>query len=316
MKCPYCGEKISNDIKYCSNCGQEVISSSIEENKVLEYWNSVDKQNSRIDEYDREIENKIKEEQKKNTKKFVSRIWILLLIVVAIIYGLILRPSLQYNKALSLMQKGNYKEARNLFESLKSYKTSEQELEKCDDALTQMKYENAVTLFESGDIETAMSEFNELEDYSDSEDYYTNCEMYYINQANEFETVTFGKFEGEDIKWIVLKKTDSEVLLITESYIANEYFDTNHYYDDYNDKWVYYSWSKSTLREWLNGEFMNSFNNAELQRICESSLLTDEFETENYEGFSADEIVVDTVDRVYIPAIEDVWTYSLYTSAL
>lgn len=316
MKCPYCENTIPDNVQYCPDCGQELLKKETVDGKMTEYWNSVDAQNSRAHEYNKKLENEIQKAQKKRRQKYICAVVALLMIAATTAYFLLVKPSQQYNKALSLMQEGNYNEAHDLFASLKTYKTSEQELEKCNAALTQLKYENAVALFKSGDIETAMADFHDLKDYSDSEYYYNICEIESINQASVFDTVTFGKFNDEDLKWIILNKTNSEALLIAESYISEASLDANQTHDDYNDKWYYHFWSTSSLREWLNGDFLKSFTSSELERICETNLSTDEYETENYDGWGEEEIVVDTVDRVYIPTIEDVYTYSLYTDSV
>lgn len=316
MKCPYCNNEIASTQDFCPHCGQSVKDTVDNHGSTSSYWASVEKEKSRDEKIRVDAENEILEKQKNKRKTFIAVLSAIGIIGLIIYYVTIIHPNQQYNKALSFMQEGNYTEAVALFESLGDYKTSLEELQKCNDALTQIKYENAVEVFENGDLANAMYEFHELGDYLDSEHYYSICEIESINQAKEFDIVTFGKFDGADLRWIVLRKTDGKALLITESYITSKFFDANRYHDDYEDRWVYHFWSNSSLREWLNGEFLNSFTDAELERICETNLSTDEYETENYDGWGEEEIVVNTIDRVYIPTIEDVFTYSLYTESV
>ena len=316
MKCPYCNNEVTNTQDYCPNCGQAIKSASEKNSSTSSYWNSVGKEKSRDEKIRIDVERQITQNQNKKKRTTIAILVVLCIIGLGIFYATVIHPNQQYNTALSLMQEEKYDEARGIFESLGNYKTSEQELQKCNESFTQLKYENAVTLFENGDITTAMVEFHDLADYSDSERYYSICEIESINQAQINDKVTFGKFEGEDLRWIVLEKTDDKALLITESYIANMQLDANRYHDDYNDRWIYHFWSSSSLREWLNGEFLTSFTNTELERICEADLSTDEYETENYDGWGEEEIVVNTTDRVYIPTIEDVFAYSLYTDSV
>lgn len=316
MKCPYCNNEVTTAQDYCPHCGQIVKSTSPKSGATSSYWDSVEKEKLRDEKIRVNVERQIINKQNKKKRTTFGILAVLSIIGLSIFYTTVIRPNQQYDTALSLMKEERYDEARRIFETLGKYKTSEQELQKCNEALTQLKYKNAVMLFESGDIANAMVQFRDLANYSDSEHYYSICEIENINQAKINDRVTFGKFEGEDLRWIVLEKTNDKALLITESYIANMKFDANRYYNDYNDRWTYHFWSNSSLRKWLNGEFLKSFNNTELERICEIDLSTDEYETENYDGWGEEEIVVNTTDRVYIPTIEDVFAYSLYTDSV
>lgn len=316
MKCPYCNNEIASTQDFCPHCGQSVKNTVENHGSTSSYWTSIEEEQSRDEKVRVNAENEILEKQKNKRRTFIAVLSVIGIIGLIIYYVTIIHPNQQYNKALSFMQEGNYTEAVSLFESLGDYKTSLEELQKCNDAITQIKYENAVEIFESGDLTNAMYEFHELGDYSDSERYYAICEIENINQAKVFDTVTYGKFEDEDLRWIVLEKTDDKVLLITKSYIANMQLDANRYHDDYNDRWIYHFWSNSSLRDWLNGDFLTAFTNTELERICETDLSTNEYETENYNGWDEEEIVANTIDRVYIPTIEDVFAYSLYADSV
>lgn len=60
----------------------------------------------------------------------------------------------------------------------------------------------------------------------------------------ERKTLTFGQYAGEPIKWIVLEEDADEILLLSEKILdAKEFHSEN----------TKISWSKSTLRSWLNG---------------------------------------------------------------
>lgn len=70
-------------------------------------------------------------------------------------------------------------------------------------------------------------------------------------------TVKLGKLYGEPIVWNVAEKfPDGTLLLVTKDCIAYMPFD-----DDSN------SWDTSTLREWLNNDFLAEFSDAELIRM-------------------------------------------------
>ena len=91
-----------------------------------------------------------------------------------------------------------------------------------------------------------------------------------FNRVQYFDrTVTFGRFEQdgildngpEAIEWYVIEKTDEYILLLSKYALA-----TVQYTDDY----FIYSFEESTLYNWLNTEFLESFNDdehAEMLRI-------------------------------------------------
>ena len=91
-----------------------------------------------------------------------------------------------------------------------------------------------------------------------------------FNRVRYFDkTVAFGRFEQdgimengpEAIEWYVIEETDEYILLLSKYALA-----TVQYTDDY----FIYSFEESTLYNWLNTEFLESFNDdehAEMLRI-------------------------------------------------
>ena len=81
----------------------------------------------------------------------------------------------------------------------------------------------------------------------------------YDNSAmsDSFDYITFGKYEQdnnesngkEDIEWIVLKKEGNNLYLLSKYVIDNL---------PYEDEYSFRSWEESTLRKWLNEEFLNA----------------------------------------------------------
>ena len=72
----------------------------------------------------------------------------------------------------------------------------------------------------------------------------------------------FGRYGGEEIEWRVLDVRDGRALLVTEKVI-----DRRPYHSAGGD----ITWSKCSLRAWLNGEFLDSaFDASERSRIAET----------------------------------------------
>lgn len=74
--------------------------------------------------------------------------------------------------------------------------------------------------------------------------------------------IYYGSYKGEPIKWRVLKQDKEALLLITENIIESIPYNTGEKEET--------TWEKSSLRKWLNGEFLNStFTNEEKADIID-----------------------------------------------
>ena len=85
--------------------------------------------------------------------------------------------------------------------------------------------------------------------------------------SDSFDYITFGKYEQdnnesngkEDIEWIVLKKDGNKLYLLSKYALDNLPYDKNY---------SYRSWEESTLRKWLNEDFLNvAFDEKEKKAI-------------------------------------------------
>ena len=148
-----------------------------------------------------------------------------------------------------------------------------------------------------------------------------------------FETVAFGHYEqdgdlengSEPIQWLVLERDGDEALLISRDILdAREYyclsqtpeeraavkqpsisllealFGTNQAKEEPDNA----PWSVSTLRLWLNGEFLNAaFTASERTAILESATEPEDNPRYNTPGGDA------VTDRIRLPGIGDIQTY-------
>ena len=83
--------------------------------------------------------------------------------VLALIYGIVVVPSIKYNEALELVENKNYDEAIAIFEELGDYSDSA-------DMICEAKYKKAEELMSNKKFDVALEIFNELGNYSDSKD--------------------------------------------------------------------------------------------------------------------------------------------------
>ena len=120
------------------------------------------------------------EEKAKKRKRMLGMICVaaILCIIAAIIAVKVVIPNGKYNKAVALMESGDYKEAIILFQELGSYKDSTEKAKTAQDAWNQEEeekqkasdYTKAESLFKEGQYEEALSLYTKLGDYNDSID--------------------------------------------------------------------------------------------------------------------------------------------------
>ncbi|MCL2634966.1 MAG: DUF6273 domain-containing protein [Oscillospiraceae bacterium] len=127
--------------------------------------------------------------------------------------------------------------------------------------------------------------------------------------------IQFGEYD-----WRILEVRDDRILIITDKIISKRNY---YYYPDYSeDFWfdnsismeeqynrVGSDWSKSDIREWLNDNFYNSFNQADRQRIFRTKVTTGD----NLIYHRPGEFIVpgglDTIDHIFLLSIEEVLKY-------
>lgn len=305
MICPYCKKEIPDSSMFCDGCGQEIKHNSDNKQETDRFW---EKENI---EKQKEVQ-RVRQEQEEAARKRKSRgrAVIVSLVVLAafaalIYYSVVIVPMNQYQEAQVLLQDGKYQEALSVFNSLGSdYEDSAKFIQECEAGITENNYLAAIETYNSNDYSSALRQFKNLSDYKDSNKYIANCEVELLSIANENDTVQFGNYT-----WIVLEKTSTDILLVSESYVdkrlANEYTGSSKY-------GKYRCWSQSTLRSWLNGGFISeSFSSDEKALLKTNKITTPEYNVDDYDGWSAQRIDVTTEDKVYIPSIADVEKYNI-----
>ena len=229
---------------------------------------------------------------------------------------MVIVPDNKYKKATKLFEDGSYSEAKVLFEGLENYKDSADWHTKCDQKITEIAYESAVNKFNSGDYNGALEDFNSLGDYSNSGDYIGQCELLIASGASVGENIVLGNYGSDKnpIEWTVLERNDSDLLLISRYYVTSKVAngDQSLEYSDDRDSHDYHCWSQSTLREWLNNEFIKtSFSESQIMHLMTNIINTEEYSVDDYDGWNEEEITVTTEDKVYIPSKADVEYYNL-----
>ncbi len=178
-----------------------------------------------------------------------------------IVLATVIIPKEKYNKAMRLIDAGDYEPAYALLEEIGN-----------SEAIASNKYDRAMELIDSGDYEPAYMLLDGLE-YKDSnaklQSIHAEYEVTQLAKANVGDIVVFGAYEQdndtsngkEEIEWRVLAKENNKVLVISEKALDCQ---------PYNSSYTDITWESCTLRKWLNGTFLNAAFSAEEQAIIQS----------------------------------------------
>lgn len=202
IKCPECGQEISDKAARCIHCGIDLKSTQIQTKICAECGkeNSVDateciycgcpfeeKEESPIVEVREPISvQKVFVEQPKDNKKKivfpVIALFAVLLIGFCIYNAKVIKPKNTYNEAMELLEKGKYEEADKLLDTIKNYNDVETVQE-------QLKYESY-----------AYSAINSLKQYLKNPDSYQPYEIvFYASMGTEEDSKN--ESESEDEKY-------------------------------------------------------------------------------------------------------------------
>ena len=225
-------------------------------------------------------------------------------------------PTSHYNKAVALMDSGDYEAAITAFEAMDGYKNSVEQIEACQTAIKDNDYAAAVALMESGDYEAAIAAFEAMDGYKDSADQVEQCsEIITQNKIAGFanasvgDTIVYGSYEQdnnfsngqEDIEWIVLAKEGNQILVISKYALDCQ---------QYNASRTGVTWETCSLRTWLNGTFLNeAFSSEEAAMIATTTVTADK--NPNYSTNAGN----NTQDQVFLLSITEVEKYFSSDSA-
>ena len=109
------------------------------------------------------------------------------------------------------------------------------------------------------------------------------------------DTVYFGDYnyggEKQPIRWRVLKRDGDDLFLMAEQAVGRKL---------YHDKDEDVTWETCTLRQWLNNDFYNeAFSEAEKQAIKYTIVINEDNPVYGTDGGN------DTIDKVYIPSVQE-----------
>ena len=212
-------------------------------------------------------------------------------------------PNNQYNSAVALKEAGNYEEAINVFEAMNGYKDSAEQIEECEIGILENKYKAAMEVKDAGNYEEAITAFKVIDGYKDSAEQIEACEIQLMKDSQAGSTVRFGSYEqdgnasnGQElVEWRVLERQGSQLLLVSE-YALN--------CESYNETSSKVTWEKSTIRAWLNGEFLSIVFSEGEQGYIKTNTVPAHKNPRYYTNPGSA-----TEDRVFLLSIEEVEKY-------
>lgn len=179
-----------------------------------------------------------------------------------------------YCTASAALERGDYQEAWEQFESLNGYKDSEIMAESAKDKA----YQEGLGFLEDGDYDKAYDQFTILGDYSNAASRADEAKK--LSNEHPFskpvgELVEFGTFEqdgnasngSEDIQWRILAREENRVLVLSDKVIDYRAYDSR--------KLPETTFHTSELYAYLNHDFRDAaFNESEKTFVDEITILS------------------------------------------
>ncbi len=266
--------------------------------------------NSFLNETDCKVEELFRKQKKKEKGIILLAIFVLICISIAVCFYYIVLPKIEYSDncrkyktACNMIDNGEYDSAIRKFRELNGFKESEDMINKADylkacELLENKEYDKAIEIFtnlqqnekyedakekkkealyqKAGDLldksqySDAKSIYIKLGNYKETKDKLFECNVGEIKNVNVGEYVDFGNY-NKSTRWYVLKKDETGILVISVQAIDNGEFD-----EEGNNVW-----KDSTIREWLNGEYLNEAFSDKERKMIRKTTVSNSFTNEN-----------------------------------
>ena len=206
------------------------------------------------------------EKAKKKAKKIaiIAAPIVCVCIVFVIVLTTVIIPKQKCNKALDMIESGDYEAGYAILEELGENET-----------IQSNKYDRAVKCIETGEYQAACILLDGLE-YKDSTEKLQSIKPLLLAKAKPGDTVFLGTYEQdnntsngkEDIAWLVLEVKDGKALVVSKYALDCKQYNTSN---------TIVTWETCTLRKWLNNDFINAaFSSYEKAMIPTVTVSADE----------------------------------------
>lgn len=201
----------------------------------------------------------------------------------------------KYNRAIALLSAEQYDEAYALLNEVgKDERISESRYNRAVELAEQQDYVGAFVLLKGLDRADAQAKLEEI---------IPLCGDELLQVAEVGDIVFFGAYEQdnntdngkEGIAWLVLAKEDNRILVISDKALDCR---------PYNTSKGNITWETCSLRQWLNGTFLNTaFSSAEQAMIADTNVSADNNPKYSTNSGNA------TTDKVFLLSIDEVNRY-------
>ena len=164
-----------------------------------------------------------------------------------------------YDAALNLLKSEKYDEATKAFTKLGDHRDSKTKVEEIRITVLDKKYNEAEKLFNDGKYAEAINIYSTLGGHKDSK---LRIEQI-SNRLGDGDVLYFGTYNDKPIAWKIMKTESNKMLLLAEKPIAQKPF---------TDDIKKITWETSSLRSWLNDEFINSFSIEQQNQIISTTI--------------------------------------------
>ena len=221
--------------------------------------------------------------EKKATRKRVIKFGVVALCIVVIMVGATTSHA-KYYLANAYKITGSYNSAIKVYKKLGAYKDSKESLIEC-------QYLNGLDLESEGDFKSAEKAFSTAGFYKDSEVRKVEMEKLILINSKVGKTVTIGNYD-----WEILDYQKNQALLMMKSALPGK---------AYHDKSEAVTWENSTLRKWLNTDFLKeTFSMTEQKNIMLSNIENSDNAVYGTDGGN------DTQDYIFLLSMKEVEKYN------
>jgi len=189
-------------------------------------------------------------EKKATVKRILNNGLLIILLLAVIIFSATSHAKYYYANVCKLT--GSYEAAIKTYKKLGAYKD-------CRERLTETRYQYGVQAEKDKNYALAQKEFTAAGDYKDSVDRAVSMEKALIGKSKPGAVIRIGKYN-----WILLDTVNNNALLIKKAAVTGKPYQINA---------GAVTWETSSLRQWLNSEFLDTnFTAAERQQIVQSNV--------------------------------------------
>ncbi|WP_313134844.1 DUF6273 domain-containing protein [Anaerocolumna sp.] len=221
-------------------------------------------------------------EKKAGRRKITNNV-VVVLAIIAIFFG-VKSAHTKYYLANVLQLTGSYNQAIKVYKRIGGFKDSKEKMTEC-------RYQKGLEAMEEEDYKNAKKAFEAAGDYKDSDQKKVDMEKLFIKNSEIGDTINIG-----ENKWRILEIQDNKALLLKDLAISGMAYNTNS-----GDV----TWEQSTLRNWLNSEFLDeNFTKAEKDNIILATVKNSDNPVYGTSGGN------DTQDYIYLFSIEEIEQYN------